>query len=185
MKIICISGKAQHGKDTTAKLLKEKLERNGYSVLVTHNGDLVKYICKSFFNWDGKKDEAGRNMLQTVGTDVVRTKNPNYWVGFIASVLDFFPDKWDWVLIPDCRFPNEISCLTDLGFDVTHVRVVRDDFDSPLTYEQQNHSSETSLDGCVPDYLIHNNGNLDSLDMLAENLVVHLAGSCQMSLFDN
>lgn len=29
MKIVCISGKAQHGKDTTAKLLEEILEAQG------------------------------------------------------------------------------------------------------------------------------------------------------------
>lgn len=57
MKIVCISGKAQHGKDTTAKLLEEILEAQGNRVLIAHYGDLVKYVCKTFFGWDGKKDE--------------------------------------------------------------------------------------------------------------------------------
>lgn len=49
MKIVCISGKAQHGKDTTAKLLEEILEAQGNRVLIVHYGDLVKYVCKTFF----------------------------------------------------------------------------------------------------------------------------------------
>lgn len=49
MKVICISGKAQHGKDTSANLLKMMLEADGYKVLIAHYGDLVKYICKTFF----------------------------------------------------------------------------------------------------------------------------------------
>ena len=47
MKVICISGKAQHGKDTSAKLIKMILEANGYKVLIAHYGDLVKYIFEA------------------------------------------------------------------------------------------------------------------------------------------
>ena len=35
MKICCISAKAQHGKDTAAKLIKENLEKKGQRVLIT------------------------------------------------------------------------------------------------------------------------------------------------------
>ena len=61
MKIIAISGKAQHGKDTTAGFLKSTLEADGYKVQVAHYADLLKYICKQFFGWNGQKDDAGRN----------------------------------------------------------------------------------------------------------------------------
>ena len=44
MRVIVISGKAQNGKDTTAGFLKEALEADGYSVLIAHYGDLVKYV---------------------------------------------------------------------------------------------------------------------------------------------
>ena len=49
MKVICISGKAQNGKDTTAKILEEKLISDGNKVLIAHFGDLVKYVCKTFY----------------------------------------------------------------------------------------------------------------------------------------
>lgn len=63
MKIVCISGKAQNGKDTTANFLSEALTAKGYRVLIAHFGDLVKYVCKTFFGWDGKKDEKGRTLI--------------------------------------------------------------------------------------------------------------------------
>lgn len=44
VKIIAISGKAQHGKDTTAGFLKSALEADGYKVQVAHYADLLKYI---------------------------------------------------------------------------------------------------------------------------------------------
>lgn len=162
MKVICISGKAQHGKDTTAGYMKEFLEARGKKVLICHYGDLVKYVCKTFFDWDGQKDEKGRTLLQYVGTDIIRMQYPNYWVRFIAEMLNFFKDQWDYVLIPDCRFPNEIEYMwRDNGFDVTHIRVVRQNFVSPLTEEQKKHPSETALDNYPYDYMLLNDRDLE------------------------
>lgn len=184
MKVITISGKAQNGKDTTAGFLKEALEADGYSVLITHYGDLLKYICQKFFGWNGEKDEKGRTLLQYVGTDVIRAEQPDFWVGFISNILDLFPDTWDYVLIPDCRFPNEVNTLKKCGFDVTHVRVVRDGFKSPLTSEQQKHPSETALDDTEPDYTIHNNGSLDELRMLISAWITETNGYHQTTMDD-
>lgn len=183
MKIICISGKAHHGKDEVAKTMKETLEDNGYSVLITHYGDLVKYICTTFFDWDGEKDEKGRGLLQYVGTDVVRNRDPDYWVRFICDILSFFPDRWDYVLIPDNRFPNEVSVLSNAKFDVKQVRVQRTEDVSPLTKEQQDHISETALDNCTADHYIANNGTLADLKEKVSNWVLDEIGHCQMTLF--
>ena len=182
MKVICISGKAQHGKDTTAQYMKDALESDGNKVLITHYGDLLKFICSSFFDWDGKKDEAGRHLLQYVGTDVIRVKEPDFWVEFIGNILKFFPDTWDYVLIPDCRFPNEIEYLRTAGMDVLHVRVVRPNFKSPLTPEQQNHPSEVSLDQVTPDLYINNLGTLRDLRMVVSSLVTEIQGFHQLSI---
>ena len=115
MKVICISGKAQNGKDTTASFMKQALEDKGQRVLIAHFGDLVKYICKTFFGWDGQKDERGRTLLQYVGTDKIRAVSPDYWVDFIVNILTIFKDEWDYVLIPDCRFPNEYEIFLHYG----------------------------------------------------------------------
>lgn len=164
MKVICISGKAQHGKDTTAAILKKCLEERGNRVLVTHYADLLKYICKSFFGWDGVKDDNGRHILQYVGTDVIRQKAPDYWVDFIANFLNIFDNEWDWVLIPDTRFPNEVDKMAE-RFGAMHIRVVRPGFISPLTTEQQNHPSEVALDDRVPDCFLVNSGDIDELEV--------------------
>lgn len=163
MKVICISGKAQNGKDTTAGLMKEILEAKNQRVLIAHFGDLVKYICKTFFGWDGKKDERGRTLLQYVGTDKIRAVSPDYWVDFIVNILSIFKDEWDYVLIPDCRFPNEYEIFPHYGFDTALVRIERPEFVSPLTSEQQKHPSETALDNYPYDFTIVNNGGLDDL----------------------
>ena len=162
MKIITISGKAESGKDTTAKVLKEELETMGYSVLTCHYGDLLKYICKQFFGWDGKKDEQGRTLLQVVGTEGVRSKEPDYWVNFIIQILEFFPEEWDFVLIPDARFPNEINLMKD-EFDCISLKVTRPNHENSLTEEQRQHKSETALDDFNFNYGICNPGEMDGL----------------------
>lgn len=161
MKVFSISGKAQNGKDTFALFAKEILENKGYKVLITHYADLVKYTCKTFFDWNGEKDMAGRSLLQRVGTDDIRNKYPNFWVEYIAKILSIFQSEWDCVLIPDTRFPNEIEELLKFGLDVETIRINRPNFDNGLTEEQKNHSSETSLDNYGFNFFIDNIGNLD------------------------
>ena len=103
--------------------------------------------------------------MQYVGTDVIRKQAPDFWVDFISSVLTYFNENWDYVLIPDTRFPNEIDKLLSNGFDVTHIRVVRPNFESSLTEEQKNHPSETALDNVSPDFYIYNEGSIDELQL--------------------
>lgn len=165
MKILAISGHAQNGKDTVAGLIKDSLKADGNRVLVAHYADLLKYMCRTFFDWDGNKDEKGRHILQYVGTDIIRKQAPDFWVDFISSVLTYFKENWDYVLIPDTRFPNEIDKLISNGFDVIHIRVVRPNFESPLTEEQQSHPSETALDNVNPDFYICNEGSIAELQI--------------------
>jgi hypothetical protein len=161
MKICCISAKAQHGKDTAAKLIKERLEYKGQRVLITHYADLLKFICVKFFGWNEVKDEAGRTLLQYIGTDVVGAKNPAYWAEFIVGILKMFPDIWDYVLIPDCRYPIEVETMKT-QFDTVVLRVIRPDFDNGLTEAQKNHPSEVDMDNYDFDFALLNNGSLDS-----------------------
>lgn len=169
MKVILISGKAQHGKDTCALYLQDILSKHGKKVLVAHYGDLLKYICKQFFGWNGNKDETGRTLLQHVGTDVIRRSDADYWVNFVKGILELFPDIWDFVLIPDCRFPNEVDMI-----EGTHLRVVREGFESPLTKEQQTHESEVALDDHPYDQLIVNDGSLFELYRKCEALAMSM-----------
>ena len=155
MKIVCISGKAGCGKDTFAQALAKELRAKGFKVFITHYADLVKFICTNYFGWDGEKDIQGRHLLQYVGTDVVRESNPDYWVNFIISMLRFFPDIADFVIIPDARFVNEIERLKEEEFDAISVRIERE-FKSVLSNEQLAHISETELDNYEFDVVLDN-----------------------------
>lgn len=162
MKVILISGKAQHGKDTSANIMQDRLISDGKRVLSIHYADLLKHICRHYFQWNGLKDVDGRKLLQRVGTDVIRKENPDFWVDFIITILSMFKDEWDFVIIPDCRFPNEIEKMRE-KFDTVYLRVNREGFDNGLTKSQKNHPSETALDKYPYDYEIVNKGEIENL----------------------
>lgn len=160
MKVCCISAKARHGKDTAAKILKDRLEHCGQRVLIIHFADLLKYICRQFFGWDGNKDERGRTLLQYIGTDVVGAKNPAYWAEFVVNFLKMFKNEWDYVLIPDCRYPVEVATV-ERAFETTVLRVERPRFDNGLTPEQKNHPSEVDMDNYPFDLILYNDKDID------------------------
>ena len=134
---------------------------------------MLKYICKTFFNWNGEKDTYGRTLLQQVGTDIVGAQQPDFWVDFIISILQFFKDSWDVVIIPDCRYVNEIEKMKS-NFDTTVIRIIRPDFDNGLSPTQKLHISETALDNFNFDYVVHNTGSIADLEAklykIGENL---------------
>ena len=160
MKVITISGHAESGKDTVAKQLKWQIEDQKFDshVVIIHYADMLKFICRQCFGWNGQKDDKGRNLLQKVGTDIVRAKDPNFWVDMMVKVLKVFDDVWDVVIIPDCRFPNEADTMKE-QFGAVCVKVVRPGYTNHLTEEQRNHPSETSMDDYQFDYVINNPGD--------------------------
>ena len=157
MKVCCISAKAQHGKDTAAKILKEHLETLGNKVLIIHFADLLKFICANFFGWDGKKDEKGRTLLQQIGS-----KNSLYFAEWVVDFLELFGDEWDYVLIPDCRYPLEVKQIAS-HFDSVLLRIERPNFNNGLTNVQRWHISEIALDEYSFDAIIYNDSDIKSL----------------------
>lgn len=162
--VISVAGKAQVGKDYFAQTLKEYLEKEGKKVVIIHYADYLKFICKQYYGWNGEKDESGRSLLQFVGTDLVRKLNKTFWVDTVLSFIRVFKNEFDWFIIPDCRFPNEIDSLRYVLEDkFVSVNLFRtnygEKFENSLTEEQRNHPSETALDEYTDyDFTIENNG---------------------------
>lgn len=177
MKVCCISAKARHGKDTAAAMIAEYLESKGHKVLITHFADLLKFICMKFFGWNGDKDEKGRTLLQYVGTDIVGAKKPDFWANFIVDVLKLFENEWDFVLIPDCRYPIEYTTIEENFDETVLLRVERPGFDNGLTDAQKAHPSEVSLDNYYYDALLYNDGSLDDftdkIEWFTDNFLIN------------
>ena len=179
---IIISGKSGSGKDMFAQFLKEELAKHGKKALVIHYADAVKWFCRDFLDWDGKKDEVGRTLLQMVGTDIVRKIHPNFWTGIVVGLIQAFEptSNFDIAIVPDARFPNEVDISLSSLKNCVSVRIERKNADGTdwvnplLTEDQRNHASETSLDCFAFDYIIHNDEGLDLLRESAHTLLKDL-----------
>ena len=163
-KIITISGSAQHGKDTCATYMREYLMSKNKNVMIIHFADVLKFVAKQWYGWDGVKDEHGRTILQYLGTDVFRKNRPDCWATIVKELILGMGDTVDFVIEPDCRFPNEIIAMREIDpTKVCSIKVVRPNFDNGLTEEQKGHISETALNNWKFDYIIDNSGDVESL----------------------
>lgn len=178
LKVILISGKAQSGKDTFANYFKRIANANQKKVLIIKYADILKFVCKEYYDWNGIKDDYGRSLSQKIGTDLCRSNNPDVWVNCVIEIVKSLSTEYDYILIPDTRFPNEILKWNETGIDYMTVRINRvdkdfNDFDNKLSDEQKNHISETALDDWMFEYNFYNqdiNSLFDSIDVLFEVL---------------
>lgn len=168
---IIISGKSGSGKDMLAQFMKDELAKHKKKALVIHYADAVKWFCRDFLDWDGKKDEVGRTLLQMVGTDIVRKVHPNFWTGIVVGLIQAFEptNNFDIAIVPDARFPNEVDISLANLKNCVSVRIERKNSDGSewvnplLTDTQRSHPSETSLNNFAFDYVVHNDEGLDTL----------------------
>jgi len=176
-KIILISGKAQHGKNAFADFLKNELENKGYKIVVDAFAKYIKGYLKDYYEWDGlNKNEFVRSKLQWLGTE--RIKEDLNYKSFHAKRLttDFqiVEDDFEYFLVPDTRFPDEIYTFKAMFPDkVITVRVERDRFSGGLTEEQLKHKSETALDEFKFDWVVKNNGSLENLQKEVSIFIKH------------
>jgi hypothetical protein len=165
-KTVCVlvSGPIGSGKTTFSNMLQDEL--SDWNTVRCSYAGRVKSIAY-LLGWDGKKDERGRKLLQTLGTDCGRAYDKDVWVRYLIdeSLPTSLGYPFDAVIIDDWRFPNERDYVENNGlFDVFAVRMVRD------ICEPDSHASENSLPSGEQsqgkryyDSIIYNTGTLEAL----------------------
>ena len=166
MKVIGLSAKAGGGKDTAGDLIRGSLESKGYTTTQISFANPLKDICTMLFGWDrnrlqtdiefkessllddGTPDPAcemlgmsRRVVMQRLGTEAMRQGlHSDIWVIAMKLAIkrgDY--DAYDYGLLTDCRFINELQFVRDL--DGTLIRIDRAGEQSTLT-EHTEHASE-------------------------------------------
>ena len=111
--VILVSGKAGSGKSTVASMLANKLaDEPSLRVMFYGFADPIKYLARSYFGWDGEKDDKGRRLLQQIGF-VGREYDEDIWVKHFLQQLDKRAGLLPFhiAIISDWRFPNELNFL--------------------------------------------------------------------------
>lgn len=171
MKIIIISGKARAGKDTTANMLKEICIDK--KIINLQYSSYIKEYAKKISNWDGREETKPRELLQQLGTDIIRKRiDDEFFIKKIIDDIKVYSFFFDVITISDARFKKEIDNIRNVFDNVVTVRIVRPNFDNGLTEEQKKHPTEVDLDDYDKfDYDLINDGTLEDLKVKVERLV--------------
>jgi hypothetical protein len=124
MRVIGISGKARHGKDTVAGLILDMADKE-FGVSLGKFPLALPLKARVYAELNGQnsyedvfhnKPEAVRRRLQITGTEEGRNKfGPELWTGQVAAFLTYFAEEGmpglNGVIIPDVRFPNEVAFI--------------------------------------------------------------------------
>jgi hypothetical protein len=165
-KIFIVSGKARHGKSTVADIIKNYYTNKGLKVIDIAYAKYIKDYAMTISDWDGKEETKPRELLQTLGTDIIRKQiNWDFFLNRICEDILVYAFFFDVVIISDARYEDEIEGPKSKFKDVTSIRVINPTLESTLTDKEQKHLSETGLDHYNNyDYIIINNEDKKQLE---------------------
>jgi len=183
-KLIGISGRKRHGKDTLGDYL---VQNYGYTKIGF--ADALKNACKAIFGFNeeqlyGDLKEVDdkfwktrpRKVLQYVGTDLFRDRisevlpevQQDIWIKVVENQILQNPDKR--YVITDVRFDNELEFIKRLnGLSIKVQRTTN----NKSACAKDEHSSESYIDSLETDCVINNNGTLKQLYEKLENTLAY------------
>ena len=168
MKVILIGGKARSGKDTLADILTEELIKKNKKVCKIQVGQYIKYYAQKYFGWDGKEETKPRDLLNELGTEIIRKKiDENFHIDRLIQDIKVLSYYYDVFIVSDIRFPIEIDKPKNEFKNVFSIKVIREN--KELNDLQKKHLTETSLDNYNRfDYKIENSGTIEDLKIKAK-----------------
>lgn len=171
MKVILIAGKARVGKDTFADYLCDELEKNNKKPVKIQVSQYIKYYAMKYFNWDGKEDTKPRELLQTLGTEIIRNKiDKNFHIDRLIQDIKVLSYYYDYFIVSDIRLPEEIEKPKEVFPFVISIKLEREN--DILKDKEKAHITEIGLDNYSNfDYVIDNNQTLEQLKDKAINLL--------------
>lgn len=168
--LILVSGKAGAGKDTFAKIIRNNY-RGKKLILLTSFASELKSIAKYSFDWNGEKDEKGRQLLIDLGTSA-RAYDKDFWIKKVDNHYhnEIMSDDCV-VIITDCRYLNEANYFPKDRTLKVRIESKRKR-ENPLNGKQKQDDSETELDHYDGfDYVIHNNGSMQEFEQVVLNFL--------------
>ena len=172
MKIILLGGKANTGKDSTAEYIDEYYRSRGLDVVNIQIGYYIKMYAKEIAKWDGDNETKPRQLLQDLGTELIRKQIDEYFfIKRIIQDIDIYSRYFDIITISDGRLPEEFAAIKLAYPETVTVHVTRPGFTSRLTKDQKAHITESLVDDIKYDYDIVNDGTLDDLQKKSIELV--------------
>lgn len=172
MKIILLGGKANSGKDTAAEFIDEYYRSRGLDVVNIQIASYLKMYAKNIAKWDGDNETKPRQLLQDLGTELIRKQIDQYFfIKRIIQDIDIYSRYFDIITISDGRLPEEFASIKLAYPETVTVHVTRPGYESKLTQDQKAHVTETLVDTVEYDLDVVNDGTIDDLQKQCIELV--------------
>ena len=172
MKLYLICGKARAGKDTFAKLIKQEEEKDNNKVCILKLTAPLYSWAEDYFNYDKEKDEKPRELLQTLGYDILqlKLKKKDFLLDYLITTIEVLDNYYDVGLITDGRLVHEIEVLKEKYPNIKTI-LLTNKKDNKLTNKEKNHQTEIDLDDYKDfDYIVENK-DMKSLKLEALKIV--------------
>lgn len=159
MFVLGLGHRARHGKDSVAREIVRQCAAQGIYAKQYAFADALKAYCRVAF---GMREKDAR-LLQYVGTDIFRERQPDIWVRvLIDTIREQAPDV---ALVTDMRFPNEADAIISLGGFTMKVERYTPGGDLWVAEDRDpNHPSEIALtDYRFDETVAAQNGDLGAL----------------------
>lgn len=170
--LIGITGKLEAGKTTLAKEIQSHHKEGGVHILAFAKP--LKDMCNSYFGFtyndlyttEGKKKYnelwgmTAREFMQRLGQGLRDAIGPDVWVKLLKCHILKKKDIYNVIIVDDCRYPEELQMIRDLG-GIT-VRVTRPGHEA-ISGGIKNHPSEQDIPDDMLDYDFVNDGTIEDL----------------------
>lgn len=172
-KIYIVCGKARHGKDTVSEIIRNYYTEKGLKVLNLQYSSYIKEYAKKISNWDGSEETKPRELLQHLGTEVIRKNIDNlFFVNRICEDIMVYSYYFDCITISDARAKVEVDIPKSKFDNVIAIHIERPNFDNGLTEEQKKHFTEVDLDDYDKyDHKILNDSTIEDLKTKVESII--------------
>lgn len=176
MKVILICGKARSGKNQLAEYLKHYLDRDDEGnflerSLIRGNAQSVKDRAIKYYNWNGEKDQKGRQLLIDI-TEKGYAQDKFYWEKetFTEAIIhkEFTNANCEYLIIPDWRYAQTKDYFEKVADKVIAIRVTRPNLEKGT---HDDHSSENDFLNFNIDMEAPNTRDLENLKKVAKHIV--------------
>lgn len=164
-KIYMIAGTARQGKDTVAGMIHTYYKKENKACINLQISHYIKEYAKQISGWNGSEEDKPRELLQQLGTDLIRKKIDNdLFIRRLIEDIKVYSYFYDVITVSDIRFDSEIEALKEVFQNAYYIKVERKNGINELGI-LSSHATENGLQQSdYYDMIIKNDGTLEELN---------------------
>ena len=144
MRIFIIGGKANTGKNTLAKYIKEYYDKKDEKSIITEYSKYIKLVANEMIDWE-ETHKKPRKFLQDLGEEYRKAIDPNIFINRMKEDILIFQKYYQNIIICDARLIPEITLLKTKYQNCYTIHLIGNN-KNDLSSEEANHITETELE---------------------------------------